>query len=191
MTYAGTHEGEHFVLAEVPVPQASPSNRTLPARAGLLWDASASARKRDRDGEFALLDRYFKAMGNGRVRLRILHDVGEEGGVFEIRNGDWTRLRRVLETTINDGASNLSDWTPDPGIAEYLLVSDGLQDYGDKPFPALANGQHLYAINSGGAASDSGRLAALADARGEQDRTVTMRLSGKNESVLVGEFEVE
>ncbi len=166
MTYRGTHDGEHFVLAEVPVSQAPASNRTLPSQVGLLWDASASARNRDKDGELALLDRYFKAMGAGRVHLRILRDVGADGGTYEIRDGDWSQLRRVLETTVNDGASNLSDWTPDPGIAEYLLVSDGLQDYGDKPFPMLASGQRLYAINSAGAASDGARLAALADARG-------------------------
>ncbi len=166
MTYGGVHEGEHYVLAEVPVPQSSTSIRALPSKMGLLWDASASARKRDQDGELALLDRYFKAMGNGRVSLRILRDVGTDGGIFEIRNGDWATLRRVLETTVNDGASNLSDWTPDASIAEYLLISDGLQDYGDKPFPVLASGQKLYAINSAGAASDSTRLAALADSRG-------------------------
>lgn len=166
MAYGGVHDGEHYVLAEVPVPQAGRTSRAIPTNIGLLWDASGSARKRDRDGEFALLDRYFKAMGTGRVHLRILRDVGEDGGSFEIRNGDWSRLRRVLETTVNDGASNLSDWAPMPGIAEYLLVSDGLQDYGDTPFPTLAGGQRLYAINSAGAASDNTRLAALADARG-------------------------
>lgn len=166
MTYGGVHDGEHYVLAEVPVPQSSASNRALPSTTGLLWDASASARKRDKAGELTLLDRYFKAMGDGHVSLRILRDVGADGGTFEIRNGDWAPLRRVLETTVNDGASNLSDWTPDASIAEYLLVSDGQQDYGDKPFPVLASGQKLYAINSAGAASDSSRLAALADARG-------------------------
>ena len=166
MTYAGTHDGEHYVLAEVPVSQTDTLRRTLPSKVGLLWDASASARKRDQDGDFTLLDRYFKVMGNGRVSLRILRDVGMDGGTFEIRDGDWARLRGVLESTVNDGASNLSDWTPDRGIAEYLLVSDGLQDYGDKPFPVLGSGQRLYAINSAGAASDSSRLAALADALG-------------------------
>ncbi len=165
-TYGGMHHGEHYVLAEIPVPQSNASNRALPSRVGLLWDASASASKRDRDGEFALLDRYFKAMGNGRASLRILRDLGSDGGTFEIRDGEWAQLRNVLETTVNDGASNLSDWTPDPGTVEYLLVSDGLQDYGDKPFPALAVIQRLYTINSAGAASDGSRLAALADARG-------------------------
>ncbi len=166
MAYGGVHDGEHYVLAEVPVPQSRASSRTLPSNVGLLWDASASARNRDRDGELALLDRYFKAMGNGRAHLRILRDVGVDGGTFVIRNGDWARLRRVLETTVDDGASNLSDWMPVPGITEYLLVSDGLQDYGDKAFPMLASGQRLYAINSARAASDGTRLAALADARG-------------------------
>lgn len=166
MTYSGEHSGEHYVMAEVPIPQSAAPDRRPPSSVGVLWDASASARTRDRDGEFALLDRYFKAMGNGRVRLRLLRDVGENGGEFDIRNGDWTALRHALEGAVNDGASNLSDWVPDPAIAEYLLVSDGLQNYGGKMFPVLAAHQRLYAINSAGAASDGSRLAALADARG-------------------------
>lgn len=166
MTYSGEHNGEHYVMAEVPVPQSAAPDRRPPSNVGVLWDASASARTRDRDGEFALLDRYFKAMGNGRVRLRLLRDVGENGGEFDIRNGDWAALRHALEDAVNDGASNLSDWVPDPAIAEYLLVSDGLQNYGGKMFPVLAAHQRLYAINSAGAASDGSRLAALADARG-------------------------
>ncbi len=166
VTYGGKHNGEHYVLAEVPVLQSSEIARVIPSNIGLLWDASASARKRDLDGELALLDRYFKAMGNGRVSLRLLRDVGEDGGIFDIRNGEWARLQHVLESTVNDGASNLSDWTPNPLINEYLLVSDGLQDYGEKPFPVLASGQRLYAINSAGAASDDSRLAAIAGERG-------------------------
>jgi hypothetical protein len=164
--YGGVHDREHFVLVELPASPGKPASRTLPSDIGLLWDASASARNRDRVAELALLDRYFKAMGNGRAHLRILRDVGVDGGTFHVRNGDWSRLRNALDTIVDDGASNLSDWTPDPGIAEYLLVSDGLQDYGDKPFPALTGSQRLYAIDSAGAASDGGRLAALAEARG-------------------------
>ncbi len=166
VSYGGQHDGEHYVLAEVPVPQSVASSRAIPNSVGLLWDASASAKTRDRTSEFALLDRYFNAMGNGRVQLRILRDVGENGGDFTIRKGDWSTLRSTLEAVVNDGASNLSDWTPSPRIAEYLLVSDGLQNYGDKKFPALAKNQRLYAINSAGATSDSGRLESLADARG-------------------------
>lgn len=158
-------DARHF-LAEIPLPQTAQRPRAIPDSIGLLWDASASARKRDRDSEFALLDRYFRAMGNGRVTLRLLRDVGEDAGTYEIRDGDWTTLRKALESAVRDGASNLSDWSPQAGIGEYLLVSDGLQNYGDGAFPQLQPGQRLYALSSAGAQADAIRLAGLADARG-------------------------
>lgn len=161
-----TYDGERFALVDVPVALEHGRLRKLPTSIGLLWDASASARSRDRQGEFALLDRYFKAMGDGSVRLRFLRDVGEDAGRFEIRAGDWSALRKALESAVYDGASDLADWTPDAGIDEYLLVSDGLRNYGHKAFPGLRDGQALYALDSAGAKSDTIRLAALAEARG-------------------------
>ena len=159
---------DRYALVEIPVPATAKvmTRRALPASVGLLWDASGSARKRDRQTEFALLDRYFKAMGDGSVALRLLRDIGEDGGRFEIRGGDWSALRKVLETAVYDGASDLADWTPAAGIGEYLLVSDGLQNYGDRAFPKLHEGQSLYALNSAGADADGARLSALAEARG-------------------------
>lgn len=167
-SYLQSYDDDRFALVEIPVPATSKiiARRELPASIGLLWDASGSARKRDRQTEFALLDRYFKAMGEGSVALRLLRDVGEDGGSFVIRGGDWSALRKVLETAVYDGASDLADWTPVAGIGEYLLVSDGLQNYGDHAFPKLRDGQALYALNSAGADADGARLSALAEARG-------------------------
>lgn len=157
---------ERYALVDVPLGAVTAEARRLPKRVGLLWDASASGRKRDIAGEFAVLDRYFAAMGEGRVQLRLLRDIGEDAGSFDIRDGDWSRLRAMLEKTVYDGASDLGDWTPDPALGEYLLVSDGLQNYGSGVFPELGDAQALYVLNSAGAASDSARLAALAEARG-------------------------
>jgi Ca-activated chloride channel family protein len=161
-------DGERFALVDIPVPHGAAllGKRRVPSSIGLLWDASASARHRDRQGEFALLDRYFTAIGNGEVRLRVLRDVGEDGGRFAIRNGDWSALRKALETLVHDGASDLADWTPEQGVEEYLLVSDGLHNYGDRAFPALKDGQSLYTLASSGAEVDATRLSALAQARG-------------------------
>jgi Ca-activated chloride channel family protein len=166
--FVQSFDGERFALIDIPVPHGAAviGKRRLPSSIGLLWDASASARHRDRQGEFALLDRYFSAMGNGEARLRVLRDVGEDGGRFPIRNGDWSALRKALEALVHDGASDLADWTPEPGVDEYLLVSDGLHNYGDRAFPALKEGQALYALASSGAEVDAMRLAALAHARG-------------------------
>jgi Ca-activated chloride channel homolog len=164
--YVQAFDGDRFALVDLPLPAAHVRPRRLPSSVGLLWDASGSARKRDRQSEFALLDRYFKAMGEGSVTLRLLRDVGEDGGRFEINGGEWSTLRKALENTVYDGASDLADWTPEAGIGEYLLVSDGLRNYGDDAFPALREGQSLYALSSAGANADATRLSALAEARG-------------------------
>lgn len=157
---------ERYALVDVPVGAMSGEARRLPGRIGLLWDASASGRRRDTAGELAVLDRYFAALGDGRVQLRLLRDVGEDAGTFEIRGGDWSRLRAALERVVYDGASDLGDWRPDPAVGEYLLVSDGLQNYGSGAFPDLGDSQSLHVLNSAGAASDAARLSALAEARG-------------------------
>lgn len=166
--FVQSFDGERFALIDIPLPEASgaATKRRIPSTVGLLWDASASARHRDRQSEYALLDRYFAAMGNGEVRLRVLRDVGEDGGRFTIRNGDWSALRKALEALVHDGASDLADWTPESGVGEYLLVSDGLHNYGDRAFPALKDGQSLHALASSGAEVDATRLSALAQARG-------------------------
>jgi Ca-activated chloride channel family protein len=166
--FVQSFDGERFALIDIPLPEASgaATKRRIPSTIGLLWDASASARHRDRQSEFALLDRYFAAMGNGEVRLRVLRDVGEDDGRFSVRGGDWSALRKALEALVHDGASDLADWTPESGVGEYLLVSDGLHNYGDRAFPALKDGQALYALASSGAEVDATRLSALAHARG-------------------------
>lgn len=158
-------DGEHYVLVEVPLKGAS-SPRVLPKVVGLLWDSSASARKRDIDGELAVLDRYLHAIGDAEVHLTRLRDVAEATTRFTVRGGDWTALRQALRETAYDGASALADWQPQDDVEEYLLVSDGLSNYGSERFPQLSQRQRLYTLSSAGAHADADRLAAWAEARG-------------------------
>jgi hypothetical protein len=153
-----------YFVAEVPV-NAQRTPRPLPRTVGLLWDASGSAARRAIDDELALLDRYFRALGNGDVKLVLLRDRAEAPQTFRIRDGNWDALRKVLQAVKYDGASALADWQPESGVQEYLLVSDGLQNYGARRFPLLAAGQRLYAIHST-AGADTVRLAALAERSG-------------------------
>ena len=156
---AGLHEGQRYLMAQIPVPvQALP--RALPTYVGLLWDASGSAARRDRATEFAVLDRYFKAIGDGQVELTVLRDQPEATRGFRIRGGDWSALRAHLQALPLDGASALGAWTPQPTVQEYLLVSDGLSNYGNRSLPALAAGQRLYALSGAGARTDVTRLRA-------------------------------
>jgi len=159
----GDFDSDHYVMVQVPVPVQT-RDRTLPHRVGLLWDASGSARHRDTAAELALLQRYFAAIGNGEVQLTVLRDRAEPARRFAIRNGDWSALRRYLEALAYDGASALGDWTAQPDIDEYLLVSDGLANYGKRERPALRANQRLYALSGAGARTDSDRLRAWARA---------------------------
>ncbi|MEG1681366.1 MAG: VIT domain-containing protein, partial [Stenotrophomonas sp.] len=158
------YDGQHYLLAQLPV--AAPVARRIPSKVGLLWDASGSAGTRKRAREFALLDRYFAAMGEGSVVLTVLRDKPEAERRFSIRKGDWSALRRVLEQTPNDGASALASWTPKVELGEYLLISDGLSNWGAAKLPTLAADQRLFAISSAVAGADTARLRGWSEASG-------------------------
>lgn len=159
----GLHEGQRYLLASVPV-RTSTAARVLPRRIGLLWDASGSAGTRNGAAERAVLDRYFQAFGTGQVQLTVLRDRSETPREFTINKGDWSALREYLRALPNDGASALGDWTPNPAIGEYLLVSDGLANYGSQTLPTLSRDQRLYALSSAGAKTDTPRLRAWTSA---------------------------
>lgn len=155
-----------WFVAEVPV-QSVRTPRPAPRVIGLLWDSSGSGASRAHDAELAELDRYFTALSNVEVRLTRLRDRPEAQQVFKVENGNWRALRSALEQTVYDGASAINDWQPQAAVSQYLLLSDGLANYGGNRFPALAPHQQLFALNSS-ASADSGRLAALAErARGQ------------------------
>ncbi|MBH1450349.1 DUF2135 domain-containing protein [Stenotrophomonas maltophilia] len=155
----------HYLLAQLPVSTSS-TPRTLPREIGLLWDGSGSGGQRDRTREFALLDRYFAAMGDGTVALTVLRDRAEQVRRFRIRAGNWSELRAALQAVRPDGASALAQWQPQPGVKEYLLVSDGLLTYGPEQLPTLAPDQRLFAISSAGARTDSTRLRGWSESHG-------------------------
>ncbi|MDM5180169.1 VIT domain-containing protein [Massilia sp. DJPM01] len=159
--YTEKRLGERWFLAEIPVAQVM-ERRTPPRIIGLLWDSSGSAEKRDINAELATLDQYFRALGQVQVRLTRLRDRPEAQQVFDIRGGNWSALRRALESTRYDGASALNDWKPQADIDQYLLMSDGLSNYGPAKAPVLAPHQSLFALTSA-LSADSGRLAALAE----------------------------
>ena len=133
-------------LRQLPV-AASSTSRKLPSEIGLLWDGSGSAGQRDHTREFALLDRYFAALRDGTVALTVLRDRAEPVRRFRIRAGNWSELRAALQAVLPDGASALAQWQPQPGVKEYLLVSDGLLTYGPEQLPAMAPDQRLFAVS--------------------------------------------
>lgn len=163
-TYTQHFNGQNYFLADIPVTGAT-RDRKLPSIVGLLWDSSGSGDNRNHDLEFRLLDLYFAKAGNTEVRLTRLRDRAEATETFHIKNGDWSALKMNLENTVYDGASALSEWKTQNDVGEYLLFSDGLSNYGNAPFPKLADAQRLYAVNSA-VSADGIRLSALAEQSG-------------------------
>lgn len=163
-TYIQEHDGTTYFITDVPV-SVKRTMRPLPNVVGLLWDSSGSGAARETGRELFELNRYFKALGNAEVRLTRLRDRAEATETFKVVNGNWDTLRGALETTIYDGASALGDWKPQTDVGEYILVSDGLVNYGRTNFPTLTAGQRLYALSSS-LVADNGRLSALAERSG-------------------------
>ncbi len=131
------------------------SARKLPSRVAIVWDSSMSGRLRNHAAEFALLDAYFDAMRNGTVSLIELRDVAEPEREFTIVKGDWSALKRALQATVYDGASNLDGWQIGAGISEVLLFSDGLGNYGSSVREAATehSGLRIYPVVSAASAN--------------------------------------
>jgi Ca-activated chloride channel family protein len=142
--------------------------RPVPAALALIWDASGSGVTRDHAREFAVLDAYFRKLGRTEVTLVVARDRAEAPRTFAIANGDWSDLRKVLEATPYDGASNPAAWAVPAGFdgesAVALLVSDGLANWGAAAarFPVT-----LFTLNASPQA-DAGRLRHMAEAANGQ-----------------------
>lgn len=138
--------------------RARPTPRVL----GLLWDCSGSADQRDLRREYAALDAYLRLLpGPLEVRLIRLRDVAEPVEVFRVEGGDWSALRRAIDRTLYDGASSLAGVPADPEVDAWILVSDGLFNFGD---PALRpdTGRAPLHVLAAAAKADPARLRDLA-----------------------------
>src|SRR5690606_26808105 len=122
-------QGDDYLQIDAPIAVRHAARR-LPSRVAIVWDSSLSGRLRDHAAEFDLLDAYFRVMRNGSVDLLRLRDVAEPAQQFVIKDGDWSALKRVLQDTVYDGASDLQAWHVADGIGEVLFFSDGLANYG-------------------------------------------------------------
>ena len=154
--------GETFFALTLPVAERS-APRPLPRSVQIVWDASGSGAQRQLDREQALLDAYFRRAGDSEVTLVRVADVAFPPERFSVRRGDWSALRRALQATVYDGASNLGAVRHDGVSAEALWFSDGLANYG-APW-RLSFPVPVFTIAST-ASGDPAALRALAEASG-------------------------
>ena len=173
-----TWAGQTYFRAEIPVPAVKPVARALPKKAALYWDASGSGAQRDKAKEFALLDRYFKAMGNGEVSLIVFRDAPEAAQSFSISGGNWAALKAKLEGLAYDGATSFEGLSKVNGAQEALLFSDGLQNFRSEALPNLD--VPVFAVSSA-VSANPGSLRLLAERSG--GRLIDLQRLTENEAV--------
>jgi tetratricopeptide (TPR) repeat protein len=130
-------DGQPYFYAELTSPRSDKALRPKPAQLALVWDASGSGATRDHGREFALLDAYFKDLGDTQVNLLLArHDAqAEAAGSFTVHGGDWSALRTVLEQVAYDGATNPGAFLPAEKADTVLLFTDGLGNFGTPAMP--------------------------------------------------------
>lgn len=156
-------EKTYFRVEQTVAPQTRP--RPDPRVVGLVWDCSGSAEVRDIKRELATLERYLELVGAAEVRLIRLRDAAEPAETFQLAKGGWSAVKRALDTTWCDGATNLGAWAPEADVDAWILCSDGLVNFG-APEAMPATGAAPLHVLSSAARSDPARLQALADRGG-------------------------
>lgn len=113
---------------------------------GIIWDNSLSGLKRNHQKELEFLDKIISQQKNLNIEVSLLNFSLEKSRFFQIKNGDWSELKKYLENVTYDGGTNYAKILPASLKAdEYLLFSDGISSFGsnifniDKPFYTIAS----------------------------------------------------
>lgn len=113
---------------------------------GIIWDNSLSGLKRNHQKELEFLDKIISQQKNLNIEVSLLNISLEKSRFFQIKNGDWSELKKYLENVTYDGGTNYAKILPASLKAdEYLLFSDGISSFGsnifniDKPFHTIAS----------------------------------------------------
>jgi hypothetical protein len=96
-----------FLLNDV-FPDLPEEKRPAARTVDLFWDASESVARLDPGPAFKLLDAWFREQGELEVSLKVLRDTLEDGGVHAVRGGDWSALRKVIESVDYEGATSFA-----------------------------------------------------------------------------------
>lgn len=137
--------------------------RPAPSHIALVWDASASAASQAR--VLPVLEAYFRKLDKTvQVSLLVMRNQPEPVRSLTVVPGRFGELADALRAEPFDGSSNF-DNLPIPADADItLMVTDGLMTDGKKSINYLHTAPVM--VINGAAATDTARLARLADRTG-------------------------
>ena len=123
--------GSYYFLASC-VPAIEKRKKEWSNHLGIIWDASLSGLWRNTSKEFDLLDIIIKNKQNLKISLYTLNNKFAEKETFTIKNGNWSELRKVLETMPYDGGTNYAAINLKNSKAEeFLFFTDGISSLSD------------------------------------------------------------
>ena len=160
-----TRADTNYFYVDVQAPHKLAVPRKAPQDIALVWDASGSGASRDHASEWALLDAYFKAIGNTRVHLTLARDTAEQAGSFTVQDGDWSALRQALQAVAYDGATSVAALQPAARADVALLFTDGMLNFGVQS-PANANATTPMLVVHASTSGDVPRLQQVARSSG-------------------------
>jgi len=122
-----TYYQDYFSLT-IPV-GANTRLKAKPNTITLLWDTSLSMKYRDIDKELNVLDAYFNYLSDVTVEFITFSNAIDQKLNFEIKNSDWSVLRKIIEQQQYDGGTSLGILENENFAGdEILLFSDGLSN---------------------------------------------------------------
>lgn len=139
--------GSYYFLASCDVPAAN-KKKTWSDRLGIIWDNSLSGAERDIEQELNLLDIIIKGKQNLSITLYFLNNRFSIAEQYDIKNGDWSNLRKKLETTTYDGGTAFNQIRLTGSANEYLLFSDGMSTLSDSELYNPSNKYPVHCIVS-------------------------------------------
>jgi tetratricopeptide (TPR) repeat protein len=134
-------QGSHYFFASV-APKTEIRKKQWDNELAIIWDVSLSGSQRDLKREIAALDIIFAEKKNAVVHLYFLSNTlnrivnkNTANGEYNVSDGKWDELKKVLENAVFDGGTDFSKiYLSALAGNEILFFSDGLSTLGDADF---------------------------------------------------------
>lgn len=99
----------------------------------IFWDSSLSQKNKKVDTEIEFLEKFFKSNKNIKVNFILFHFKNQEKTIFNIKNGDWSALKRRLVNINFDGATSydfLNEYNDNADT--HFIFTNGLNTLGNE-----------------------------------------------------------
>lgn len=140
--------GESYAYVTGPLPPKLADQKVRkPEIVTVIWDASASGYVRNIKTEMEFLGKLLAELGEVTVQLMAVQGEMENLGEFQVKGGDWKKLRAAVEGIFHDGAADWRklDFTKLDG--ERIILFGAVESA--VPISQTKIGEDFYVVRSG------------------------------------------